>query len=312
MKWCMVLLGLVWTTAAFGQGVEEAGAAAGGAGKRVLIVSFDGLRPDVALRAEMPNLRGLMNGGSFTFWAETTDVAITLPSHTSMLTGQTPEKHGIHWNSEEAGKPAPQPQFPQVPTLFQLAKKRGMTTAVVAGKAKFHVFDAQGVLDWKLIKENSDDDVSDAAAGIIRAHQPEVMFVHFPDVDRVGHDRGWGTPEQVDACGVADKAFGRVLAALKEEGLLEKTLIIVSADHGGNGKTHGGLDPRSRHIPWIAAGPGVKKNFDLTRDQKLVVRTYDTFATACDFLGIETPSGIEGKAVKQAFGEGKVVSGVGK
>jgi arylsulfatase A-like enzyme len=305
MKWWTLLIGLVLCGAAYGQSAPDAGT------RRVLIVSFDGLRPDVALRAEMPNLRGLMKRGAFTFWAQTTDVAITLPSHTSMLTGMTPEKHGIHWNSEEPGKPAPQPQFPKVPTLFELAKKKGMTTAVVAGKAKFHVFNAPGALDWKLTKEISDDDVSDAAAAIIREHRPRVMLVHFPDVDRVGHDRGWGSPEQVDACGVADNAFGRVLKALDEEDLTKDTLIIVSADHGGNGKTHGGLDPRSRHIPWIAAGPGVRKNYDLTRDQKLVVKTYDTFASACDFLGLQTPDGIDGKVVGDIY-ERAVVGKVGQ
>ncbi|GIW74943.1 MAG: hypothetical protein KatS3mg104_0006 [Phycisphaerae bacterium] len=54
---------------------------------RVLIISIDGLRPDLALRAEMPNLRSLLRNGSYSFWAYTTPAAITLPSHTSMLTG---------------------------------------------------------------------------------------------------------------------------------------------------------------------------------------------------------------------------------
>lgn len=294
MKWWIILLGLAFTVPTFGQQSPESPS-------RVLIVSFDGLRPDVALRADMPHVRALMARGSFTFWAHTTDVAITLPSHTSMLTGVTPAKHGIHWNGEDPNKPPPEPQFPLVPTLFQLARKQGKTTAVVAGKAKFHVFDAPGALDWKFIKEASDQQVADAAAAIVNEHQPQVLFVHFPDGDRIGHSVGWGTPEQVKAYTYADKALGRVLDALDKAGLTDKTLIIVSADHGGNGKTHGGPDPRSQHIPWIAAGPGVRQNYDLTRNQKLVVATYDTFATACSALGIPTPSGIDGKPVTEIF-----------
>ena len=77
MKRWMVLLAIVFGSAAFGQAADAQQAGAPD-GKRVLVVSFDGLRPDVALRAEMPNLRGLMKRGSFTFWAQTTDVAITL------------------------------------------------------------------------------------------------------------------------------------------------------------------------------------------------------------------------------------------
>lgn len=265
---------------------------------RLLIISIDGCRPDVALRADMPHVRGLMARGSFTFWANTTDVAITLPSHTSMLTGVTPEKHGIHYNDD---KPGNKPEHPQVPTIFDLAKKKGYTTACCAGKHKFRAFDTEGALDWKFIKEAPDGEVASAAAAIIREHKPQVMFVHFPDCDRVGHAVGWGTPQQVEVLGKADAALGVVLAALDEEHLTGSTLIILTADHGGNGRTHGGLDPRSRHIPWIAAGPGVKQNYDLTLNIKLVIFTYDTFATACDVLGIPLPTNCDGKPVLDIF-----------
>ena len=55
--------------------------------RKVLLFSIDGLRPDVALRADAPSVRGLMREGAFTFWAQTTALSVTLPSHTSMLTG---------------------------------------------------------------------------------------------------------------------------------------------------------------------------------------------------------------------------------
>jgi predicted AlkP superfamily pyrophosphatase or phosphodiesterase len=265
---------------------------------RVAIISIDGLRPDVALRADMPHLRSLMARGSFTFWANTTDVAITLPSHTSMLTGVTPEKHGIHYNDD---KPTNKPDHPLVPTLFELAKKQGRTTACCAGKHKFDIFDTPGTLDWKFIKESDDATVADAAAAIVREHKPDVLFVHFADNDRIGHKFGWGTPEQVAHLAKTDDALGVVLKALDDERLTDSTLIIVTADHGGNGRTHGGLDPRSRHIPWIAAGPGVKPNYDLTRNIKLVVNTYDTFATACHVLGIPLPADCDGKPVSDIF-----------
>jgi predicted AlkP superfamily pyrophosphatase or phosphodiesterase len=265
---------------------------------RVLIVSIDGCRPDVALRADMPHLRAVMARGSFSFWANTTDVAITLPSHVSMLTGVTPDKHGIHYNDD---KPTNKPEHPLVPTLFDLAKKKGYTTAVCAGKSKFRAFDTEGALDWKFIKEASDEEVASAAAAIIREHQPQVTFVHFPDCDRVGHADGWGSPQQVAVLGKADVALGTVLSALDDQHLTDSTLIILSADHGGNGRTHGGLDPRSRTIPWIAAGPGVKQNYDLTLNIKLVIYTYDTFATACDALGISLPANSDGKPILDIF-----------
>src|SRR4051812_17003518 len=66
--------------------------------ERVVIISIDGLRPDLLVRAEVPTLRGLLKAGSYTFWARTVAEAYTLPAHTSMLTGVSPQKHGVTWN----------------------------------------------------------------------------------------------------------------------------------------------------------------------------------------------------------------------
>jgi arylsulfatase A-like enzyme len=51
---------------------------------------------------------------------------------------------------------------------------------------------------------------------------------------------------------------------------------------------------RSLNIPWIAYGPGIRKNFDLT-SLRTTINTTDTFATACYLLGIPLPPDIQGK-----------------
>jgi hypothetical protein len=73
--------------------------------------------------------------------------------------------------------------------------------------------------------------------------------------------------------------------------------VLVSADHGGAGKSHGPDDPRSRMIPWILAGPGVKRGFDLTLDRELEINTEDTFATLCWLMNIPVRETIDGHPV---------------
>jgi arylsulfatase A-like enzyme len=96
-----------------------------------------------------------------------------------------------------------------------------------------------------------------------------------------------------------DTGIGTVIKTLKESGLYDSTLIILSADHGGAARSHGKDDPRSRHIPWIAVGPGIRKNFDLTTFRDLVINTEDTFATSCAFLAITPEGDIDGKPITQ-------------
>src|SRR4029453_9316628 len=87
----------------------------------------------------------------------------------------------------------------------------------------------------------------------------------------------------------------------KTSGLDKSTIVIVSADHGGSGKTHGANDLRSLHIPWIISGPGVRKNVDLSQARDVPIKTMDPFAPACYVLGIDLPDGIDGKPIVQAF-----------
>src|SRR5688572_29357049 len=54
--------------------------------ERVVIISIDGLRPDLLIQANVPNIRGLLKVGSYTFWARTVPEGYTLPAHASMLT----------------------------------------------------------------------------------------------------------------------------------------------------------------------------------------------------------------------------------
>ena len=60
------------------------------------------------------------------------------------------------------------------------------------------------------------------------------MFVHLPQTDLAGHSQGWMSSAYLDAVAGADRAVGRVLAALPAG-----TTVIVTADHGGHDWTHG-------------------------------------------------------------------------
>lgn len=269
--------------------------------EHVVVIIVDGLRPDLALLADMPAFRSLVKGGGYTFWAKTTAVAITLPSCTSMLTGVSPAKHGVAWNRDlAAGKQA----YPLVPTVFEMATNAGYVTAMVAGKSKFAALNKPGTIAHVFLPSSSkcsDNEVAAAAEKIIERDRPGLMCVHFPDGDTAGHAKGWGSPEDLAQFGRTDTQMARVLAALDRAGLRDSSLVLVSADHGGAGLSHGGDDPRSQFIPWVVAGPGVRKSFDLTRCAGLVVRTEDTCATICWLLGLPQQPYFDGKPVLDAF-----------
>jgi len=293
--------------------------------EHVLVIGIDGLRPDRLLLADAPVLHGLMKTGTYTMWARTTPLAVTLPSFTSMMTGVNPRKHGIDWDRE---MPFIAPLYSKVPTIFELASNVGYVTAMVSGKSKFsalakpgtitHLFlpkvdPAVTIASWSKPAKSpeelafsaqehvADPVVVDEAVKFIESFKPNFLFIHLPQVDTVGHAKGWGSPEQLEQIGKTDVLVGQVLAALDHAGVRESTVVIISADHGGQGLTHGPDDPRSRYIPWIVSGPTVRKGFDLTQIAALDVRTEDTCATACWLLGLALPANFDGTPLRQAF-----------
>lgn len=269
--------------------------------ERVVIISVDGLRPDRALIANMPVLRQMLREGAYTFWARTTAVSVTLPSHTSMVTGVIPGKHGIEWNRD---LPLSAPVYPNVPTVMEMATRAGYVTAMVAGKSKFSALNKPGTITHVSVplgEKGDNDSVVGEVTKVIETQKPELLFLHFPDVDTVGHKHGWGSAEQLAQIEKTDTQLAQVFAALDRAGVRQSTVVILSADHGGAGLTHGAEDFRSRHIPWIATGPATRKFFDLTQIRPLEVRTEDTCATACWLLGLPLPAYFDGKPVYEAF-----------
>jgi predicted AlkP superfamily pyrophosphatase or phosphodiesterase len=270
--------------------------------EHVVVISIDGCRPDLLLFADTPNLHRLAHEGAYTFWAWTTAVSVTLPSHTSMVTGLTPGRHGITWNRL---LPLQEPIYPAGPTMMEVASKAGYVTAMIAGKAKFVVLNKPGTITHAYVpaeKETCNDAIVVAkAVQTIESFKPALTFIHFPELDGVGHAKGWGSHAQLDHLRETDQHVGEVLAALDRAGMRQSTFVIVTADHGGTALSHGAEDPRSRYIPWIAAGPGVRRDFDLTQLGGLEVHTEDTFATACYLLGLPLDPKIDGKPVTAVF-----------
>jgi 2,3-bisphosphoglycerate-independent phosphoglycerate mutase len=188
--------------------------------------------------------------------------------------------------------------------VFELAKAARYSTALVVGKTKLIVLTRPGTLDWSYVaNESQEDDLAVArhAAQMLRDHRPDVMFVHFGGVDVAGHASGWGTSEQLAALERSDQAVGSVLHALQENRLADGTLVILTADHGGSALLHPPEDPLSQRIPWIAAGPGVRRDFNLALTPGLAIDTMSTFATACAALGIPVPDQRDGKPIMEIF-----------
>ncbi len=266
--------------------------------RHVVVVSIDGLRPDAIDVYRADTLQRLIREGSYTLSGRTIDPSTTLPSHTSMLTGQPPDRHGVLWNNVATAKA----ESIDLPNVFGLARARGYSTAAFFSKAKFQPLQVAGTLDYSQApgglfgRWSSGRTVGDVSKYLATA-RPNVLFVHLTDPDTAGHRSGWMTAEYGQAVREADRALGRLITRAGQAFGNGNFSVIVTADHGGHDTGHGSDDPRDVLIPWIAWGQGVKPGLL----QDATVRTMDTAATVLWLLAVDRPADWAGHPVLDAF-----------
>lgn len=249
----------------------------GGADK-VLIIGIDGCRPDALLAAKTPNIDKLWKQGAYSFDAKTASRSSSGPCWTSMLTGVWPEKHGILNNKYSV--PSKYPHF------FQRIKtlKPELKTVSIVYWSPLHKILPDESVDVKK-SARPDAKVAELVANTLAGGDPDVVFVQFDEVDHAGHKYGY----RPDAAGyvksieTADSFVGRIIGSLEARKSYKKEnwLIILTTDHGGIEKRHGGNTPQETTIFFIAHGKTVVKG-----ELKEQVGVVDVAVTSMAHLGL--------------------------
>ena len=263
--------------------------------KYALIITIDGLRPDAITDINAPNLAKLIKEGSYSATAKTVDPPKTLPSHTSLVTGLAPNKHGTYINFWK-----PNIGYTEFETIFTQAKKEGFATAMFVGKDKLNFIAVPGSIDeLDVIKytPTSVDHITESFISYISNNEIGITLIHFPEPDIPGHKKGWMSAEYIESVKRVDREVGEIVESLKNTGVYDETLIVITADHGGKGKNHKGNDPLVTTIPWLAVGKGIKKDYKI--DEQIYI--YDTAPTVLKALGIKPIKDIDGNVIKEIF-----------
>lgn len=298
MKRSLICLSLSFFALAASLSAKE-----GARAEHVFIVSFDQATPAGIAKANMPLFKKMAEQGAHTWESYTIIPSVTLPSHTSMLTGVGIQKHQLDWNNYDPAKGKV-----KVPTIFSLAKAQGITTAMFVAKEKFEHLNLPGSVDkfyWPKADSTCGNIAREFAENVAEL-KPGLCFIHFGDPDTKGHEFGVDSPEKMQAYADTDAALKVVVDAVDAAGLTESSVFILTADHGGHDfkdskgitrGTHGSSLPEDVTTPWVACGKGVKPGATVTS----AVVIYDTAATALWLLGVPVPESFWGRPVTSAF-----------
>ena len=285
------LLAIIMNLSLYGQTIQH-----------VIIIGIDGMSPNGILNANSPVMDNLMQNGSYTMHARDVLPSSSSPNWASMIMGAGPEQHGITSNEWQPDNhilpPVIKNEAGYFPTIFWLLYQHnpGYEIGAIYHWDDFgRLFEKEAVdFDTTFKNENK---VADMASQYIVDNKPNFLFVHFDHVDGAGHKFGHGTEKYYGSVAKADQLIGKIADAIKTADLMDKTLIIISSDHGGNGTSHGGETPGEVEIPIILSGPGIKQGYEITYP----VNIYDIASTVAYVFNLEQPRAWIGRPITSAF-----------
>ena len=260
--------------------------------QRVIIISVDGLRPDVIESfdpAQLPTFHRLMEEGAWTLNARSDpQFTITMPNHVSMMTGRwvhDDNSHGWAYNDDiDPDVTVHANHTAYVPSMWDVAHDEGGRTGLYATKEKFAVFDRSwnednGRADLtspdygrdkisQYVYENMSSDLIDAFVTDAAANPFDLTFIHLADPDREGHATGWNPTMgsgYTQAILNVDEHIGRILDFIETDpSWAGRTQLIVTSDHGGTALNHD--DPlvyEHYRVPFFVWGSKAEAGADL-------------------------------------------------
>lgn len=252
----------------------------------IVVIGVDGAGAWVK-DADTPNFDRIFESGAVTYNALSSKPTISAECWGSMLIGVGPE---IHKLTNRKVSILPYPIWSKNPTVFRRIRN-AYPDAELGSYCDWNPI-TKGIVEKGLGVSHAtakDKVLIPVICDYIRNKKPDFLFIHFDSVDGAGHKYGYGTSEHIHAIGEVDKLIGDVYASIESADILEDTLFMVIADHGGtnpeNGKggSHGGWTDHEKYVTFAATGKGINK----TEIKEMNIR--DLAAIILYGMGIEAP-----------------------
>lgn len=218
----------------------------------VIYVIVDGFDPSY-FSFGLPNMEAFAADGLWVKEAKTIMPAATTAAMTSLITGSFPKTHGVPNNvyyDPVLNIRRESPRDILVPNLGEIFQGAGLSTMSINHFMMDKGADVQITGGWNTVSSRLKSDL------------PALLVFIEQTPDGVGHPKGAQSAEMAAAMKRADRSFGKLIETIKELGIYENSLIILTADHG---MTHIEEDKRlGDAVTKSLAIPGVKMEYLLS------------------------------------------------
>ena len=252
--------------------------------EKVILILVDGMRPDGFAQCGNPFGKELLARSAYDIGARTVFPPVTLPCHMSLFHSVPPDRHGIVTNLYT-------PQVRPIPGLCEQLRAAGRNSAFFYSWEELRDLCRPDGLCFSYFvnmhaKARADDLLTDAAVAYLRKESPDFTFLYLGETDEAGHRHGWMGKEYLACIDNAISCVERVFRNLPED-----TTLILTADHGGHGRSHGEEVSEDMTIPVLFCG----KSFAPGKIEG--VNILDIAPTVAKLLGTNPVQEWEGRSV---------------
>ena len=273
--------------------------------KHVILIGIDGWGAySVPKSYKIPNIKMLMDNGCYSLTKRSVLPSASAINWASMFNGAPTEMHGYtRWNSKV-------PEIPSMyvnnhgvfPTIFSILREQypnAETGCIYEWDGVKYVIDSLAVnfRDYAPDYRDDPEHLTRIAEQYIKEKKPTLFAVCYVHLDWAGHHLGHDTQGYYDILALLDRQVGRIIQALKDAGIYDDSVIMMTADHGGVGTGHGGKSLLEMETPFIVYGKGIKK---LGRIDDVIMQ-YDTPATIAEIFGLKRPQAWRGQPIYSVF-----------
>lgn len=272
--------------------------------KHVILIGLDGWGAYCMEKADIPNIRKLMDKGAYTMKKRSVLPSSSAVNWASMFMGACPELHGYTlWDSKR-------PEIPSriiaknniFPTVFQLLNDQCPETeigCIYEWDGIKHLIDTLSVDYYEKvpIAKNTNNLTTEMSEKYIKQKKPNLFAVIYDEPDHVGHTTGHNTKAYYDKLKELDAYIGRIIQATKDAGFYKETVFIITSDHGGINKDHGGKGLEELETPFIISGKGIREKGEFQES----MMQFDVASTIATIFGLKQPQVWIGRPVRQIF-----------
>ena len=243
------------------------------------------MRPDALVN--IPEVAAMKAASTHCRAATTVMPSVTLPCHMSLFHSVDPDRHGTTTNIY-------MPQVRPIAGLCEVLSRAGKKCAMFYDWEELRDLTRPASLVKAYFRRGglvgyaaSDAELTQNALDYLATDEADFTFIYMGEPDAAGHNFGWMGEEYMAAVDRCWKNIDRIRQALGED-----YTVIVTADHGGHGRSHGYDIPEDMTIPVLCEGASFAADAAIDG-----VNIKDLAPTIAALLGVAPDAEWEGKSL---------------